>query len=64
MLSSVAERVYWLGRYMERAESSARLLDVYSSMLFDIPRGSNINWGLLLDITGSYEFSEHWQHGL
>jgi len=55
MLSSVAERVYWLGRYMERAESSARLLDVYSSMLFDIPRGSNINWGLLLDITGSYE---------
>ena len=58
MLSSVAERVYWLGRYMERVESSARLLDVYSSMLFDLPRGSHIDWGLLLDITGSYETFE------
>jgi len=53
MLSSVAERVYWLGRYMERVENSARLMDVYSSMLFDLPRGSNISWDLLLDITGS-----------
>ncbi|MDG2176909.1 MAG: alpha-E domain-containing protein, partial [Gammaproteobacteria bacterium] len=55
MLSSVAERVYWLGRYMERVENSARLMDVYSSMLFDLPRGSNISWDLLLDITGSNE---------
>jgi uncharacterized alpha-E superfamily protein len=55
MLSSVAERVYWLGRYMERVENSARLIDVYSSMLFDLPRDSNIGWGILLDITGSNE---------
>lgn len=55
MLSSVAERVYWLGRYMERVENSARLMDVYSSMLFDLPRDSNIGWGILLDITGSNE---------
>jgi uncharacterized alpha-E superfamily protein len=55
MLSSVAEKVYWLGRYMERVENSARLMDVYSSMLLDLPRGSNISWDLLLDITGSTE---------
>ncbi|GEM_PF-52129 len=55
MLSSVAERVYWLGRYVERVENSARLMDVYSSMLFDLPRDSNIGWGILLDITGSNE---------
>src|SRR5690242_15344439 len=27
MLSRVAENLYWLGRYVERAESLARLLD-------------------------------------
>ena len=53
MLSSVAERVYWLGRYMERVENTARLIDVYSSMLFDMPKNSSIGWDVLLDITGS-----------
>lgn len=55
MLSSVAERVYWLGRYMERVENSARLMDVYSAMLLDMPRGSSITWGIMLDITGLRE---------
>lgn len=55
MLSSVAERVYWLGRYMERVENSARLMDVYSSMLFDLPGNADIGWGVLLDITGSQD---------
>jgi len=55
MLSSVAERVYWLGRYMERVENSARLMDVYSSMLFDLPGNADIGWSILLDITGSQE---------
>lgn len=52
MLSSVAERIYWLGRYLERIENSARLINVYSSMLFDLPRGSHINWSGLIDISG------------
>ncbi len=55
MLSSVAERVYWFGRYLERAESAARLLKVYSAMLFDLPRGSSLDWSTLIDISGSHE---------
>jgi uncharacterized alpha-E superfamily protein len=55
MLSSVAERVYWLGRYLERVENTARLMSVYSAMLFDLPSGTHIGWGILIDITGCNE---------
>ncbi|HHX83156.1 MAG TPA: alpha-E domain-containing protein [Pseudomonadaceae bacterium] len=58
MLSSVAERIYWLGRYLERVENTARLVNVYSAMLLDLPRGSHIGWGILVDITGCYEAYE------
>ena len=37
MLSRVAERLYWFGRYLERAESTARLLSVYTNLLLDLP---------------------------
>lgn len=55
MLSSVAERVYWLGRYLERVENTARLINVYSAMLLDLPKGSHIGWSILIDITGCSE---------
>lgn len=55
MLSSVAERVYWLGRYLERVENTARLVNVYSTMLLDLPSGSHIGWSLLIDITGCHD---------
>jgi uncharacterized alpha-E superfamily protein len=58
MLSSVAERVYWLGRYLERVENAARLINVYSAMLLDLPVGSHIGWGILIDITGCNEAYE------
>ena len=31
MLSRIAEALYWMGRYLERADDTARLLDVYRS---------------------------------
>ncbi|OQW99320.1 MAG: hypothetical protein BWK73_50705, partial [Thiothrix lacustris] len=30
MLSRVAERVYWMARYLERAEKTARLINVHT----------------------------------
>ena len=50
MLSRVAERVYWLGRYLERAECTARLVDAYHHMVMDIPRGSQPGWDILVRI--------------
>ena len=38
MLSRTAEYLYWISRYMERAETTARLLDVgYRMSLFPNP---------------------------
>ena len=55
MLSRVAERVYWMARYLERAENTARLLNVYSTLLLDLPRGTKVGWHTLVDITGTNE---------
>lgn len=53
MLSRVAETIYWMGRYVERAESTARMLQVESYLRMDLPAAGHADWGLLLSITGS-----------
>ncbi len=35
MLSRVAEHMYWMSRYLERAENTARLLDVHLNLMLD-----------------------------
>ncbi len=50
MLSRVAERMYWLGRYVERAENIARLVNVNASLQLDLPRGVKPPWHGLTDI--------------
>ncbi|MFT5889216.1 MAG: putative alpha-E superfamily protein [Zhongshania sp.] len=54
MLSRVAERVYWSGRYLERVESMARLIRVYTSLLFDLPRDTGISWYNLVVANGTH----------
>jgi uncharacterized alpha-E superfamily protein len=44
MLSRVAERIYWTARYLQRVESSARLVNVYTNLLMDLPKDVNISW--------------------
>lgn len=55
MLSRVAENIYWLGRYVERAESSARVVTVNANLLLDLPHGLTPGWEPLIAITGSEE---------
>ncbi|MEO1441078.1 MAG: alpha-E domain-containing protein [Chloroflexota bacterium] len=35
MLSRVAESLYWMSRYLERAENTARLIDVHQNLMLD-----------------------------
>ena len=60
-LSSTAQRAYWLGRYLERAESTARLVNVNARLLYDLPKRLPLGWQPLVNITGSEElFAEHY----
>ena len=49
-LSSTAERTYWLGRYLERAETTARLISVHGNLIMDLPRRVQDGWKPLIDI--------------
>ena len=52
-LSRVANHVYWMARYLERAENTARLISVNSALILDLPREARPDWMSLVDITSS-----------
>jgi len=52
MLSRVAERMYWFGRYLERVENTARLINVNTNLIMDLPKVKHI-WESLIEITGT-----------
>ncbi|MDR1512683.1 MAG: alpha-E domain-containing protein [Propionibacteriaceae bacterium] len=37
MLSRVAESLFWIGRYLERADGTARLLDIHTQLILEDP---------------------------
>lgn len=53
MLSRVAENIYWMARYVERAENMARLVNVNAFLLLDLPKKVRFGWTPLVEITGS-----------
>jgi uncharacterized alpha-E superfamily protein len=62
MLSRVAETLYWLARYIERAENTARIVNVNANLLLDLPKGIAPGWKPLVDITGANSlFEEHYK---
>ncbi len=49
MLSRVADSLYWMSRYLERAEHTTRVLDVnLQQMLDQTPESGNWRWNLML----------------
>ncbi|MBF0612226.1 MAG: alpha-E domain-containing protein [Magnetococcales bacterium] len=61
MLSRIAANVYWMARYLERAENTARLVSVTSALVLDMPGGQedhDRSWTHLVTIVGGeYLFS-------
>jgi uncharacterized alpha-E superfamily protein len=55
MLSRVAENLYWIARYIERAENIARLLDVNYYATLEGAGLVTQQWSPLLSITGSQD---------
>ena len=55
MLSRVAQHVYWMARYLERAENMARLITANGNLILDLPKDIRPGWEALIAITGSQE---------
>jgi uncharacterized alpha-E superfamily protein len=54
MISRVADHCFWVGRYIERAESSARLLQVTRTLAFDAELPPLHCWRPLVIVSGQY----------
>jgi uncharacterized alpha-E superfamily protein len=52
MLARVAESIYWMSRYVERAENVARFIDVNLNLMLDLPAESAQQWQPIVDTTG------------
>ena len=62
MLSRVAESIYWMSRYIERAENVARVIDVNLNLMLDRPLGYEDQWDPLVNTTGDQEiFSKEYE---
>ncbi len=55
MLSRVADSMFWLSRYIERAENIARFLDVNLNLTLDLGDSIEQQWSPLVATTGDHE---------
>jgi uncharacterized alpha-E superfamily protein len=55
MLSRVADSIYWMSRYVERAENVARFIEVNLQLMLDAPSGQDQQWEPLVNTTGDHE---------
>lgn len=60
MLSRVADSLFWLGRYAERAENYARFINVNFNLSLDLPPGIREQWAPLLAATGDNKLFEEY----
>jgi uncharacterized alpha-E superfamily protein len=55
LLSRVADAVYWMARYIERAENVARFIGVNLHLQLDLPLAPAHQWQPLIDTSGDTE---------
>jgi uncharacterized alpha-E superfamily protein len=56
MLSRIADSLFWIARYMERAEHTARLLDVnYHMLLEEAQQSYHLRWDAIITISAAQE---------
>ena len=55
LLSRAAEAIYWMARYIERAENVARFIDVNLHLQLDLPLEPAHQWQPLIDTSGDAE---------
>ena len=55
MLSRVADSIYWMARYVERAENVARFIDVNLNLSLDLGPETGNQWDPLIYTTGDQE---------
>jgi uncharacterized alpha-E superfamily protein len=55
MLSRVADSIYWMSRYVERAENVARFIEVNLQLMLDAASGEGQQWEPLVNTTGDHE---------
>lgn len=61
MLSRVADAIYWMSRYLERADNIARFFDVNLHLMLDQPGERSAQWEPLAAVTGDIEhFRTHY----
>jgi uncharacterized alpha-E superfamily protein len=66
MLSRVADSLYWMSRYAERAENIARILDVNLQLMLDLPKlaaeEQKALWEPVLRSTGDHvDYDKHYK---
>lgn len=55
MLSRVADSIYWMSRYIERAENVARFVEVNLQLMLDTPGDHSGQWAPLVTTSGDEE---------
>ncbi|MFM7360887.1 MAG: alpha-E domain-containing protein [Cyanobium sp.] len=63
MLSRVADSLYWINRYIERAENIARFVEVSEALALDCPPGSAEPWLPLIEASGERELFDRLHPG-
>ena len=58
MLSRAADAVYWMSRYVERAENIARFIHVNAHSNLDLSLHMSEQWAPLVKVTGDYSLFE------